>query len=227
MHPNRYIIYQCSNTACQFRFPAPDGLTQPTSCPKCGAEIRGVELEHPAQHVKVMANSTDGPIVAVLLDNIRSCFNVGSMFRAADGAGLSHVHLCGISPTPENPKVSKTALGSEFAVPWTYHTDGHAAVIKLKQEGFRIWALEGGQESQPIFSSVRQLAGGPLLLVVGNEVSGIDPGILALCDRVLSIPMEGFKRSLNVAVAFGIAVYFLRFGAQIGRAWENSETEKK
>lgn len=176
-------------------------------------------MEHPAQRVKVLDNSANGPTVEALLDNIRSCFNVGSMFRAADGSGLSHIHLCGLSPTPDNPKVSKTALGAEISVPWTQHLDGLTAVNLLKQRSYRIWGLEGGPRSQSLFSLGRLLAGSPILLVVGNEVSGIDPGILDLCDRVISIPMEGFKRSLNVAVAFGIAAYFLRFGIQIGQSW--------
>jgi len=176
-----------------------------------------VEFEHPNQHVKIQDRPVDGPIVEALLDNIRSSFNVGSMFRVADGAGLSHMHLCGISPTPDNPKTAKTALGAEYAVPWTHYSDGLNAVAMLKERDYRIWALEGGERSQPLFSMVRELSGPPILLAVGNEISGIDPGILDRCERVISIPMVGFKRSLNVAVAFGIAVYFLRFGVQIGQ----------
>src|ERR1035437_2754679 len=123
MTSHRYIIYQCLNSDCQFRFPAREDWSQGKVCPKCGADIQVVELEHPTRRVKIQDGPVDGPVVDALLDNIRSCFNVGSMFRAADGAGLRHMHLCGISPTPDNPKISKTALGAEYAVPWTQHSD--------------------------------------------------------------------------------------------------------
>ena len=220
MSSYRYNIYQCLNSDCQFRFPARHDWSQRNVCPKCGADLKIVELEHPAQHVKIPDEPVDGPVVEALLDNIRSSYNVGSMFRAADGAGLKHIHLSGISSTPDNPKISKTALGAEYAVPWTQYADALTAVNILKNKGYRIWALEGGERSQPLFSLVRELSGPPILLAVGNEVSGVDPGILNQCERIISIPMEGYKRSLNVSIAFGIAVYFLRFGMQIGQHWE-------
>jgi 23S rRNA (guanosine2251-2'-O)-methyltransferase len=220
MSPNQFNIYQCLNSDCAFRFPARQDWSQRNVCPKCGADLKIVELEHPAQRVKLPDEPVDGPVVEALLDNIRSSFNVGSMFRAADGAGLRHIHLSGISSTPDNPKISKTALGAEYAIPWTQYSDGLIAVNMLKNKGYRMWALEGGERSLPLFSLVRELSGPPILLAVGNEVSGVDPGILNQCERIISIPMEGYKRSLNVSVAFGIAVYFLRFGMQIGQNWE-------
>jgi tRNA G18 (ribose-2'-O)-methylase SpoU len=152
----------------------------------------------------------------VLLDNIRSVLNVGSMFRTADGAGIQHVHLCGITPTPDNRKLAKTALGAEDHVPWTHHNDGTAAAALLKDLGFQLWALEGGPGAEFLFDVVTEPLEGPLVLVVGNEVSGIDPGILAHCHRILQIPMMGVKNSLNVAVAFGIAAYALQYGSQRG-----------
>src|SRR5271169_6900638 len=108
MSSNHYIIYQCQSPDCQFRFPARAEGFQGIVCPKCGADTLVVEPEHPTQRVKIPERPADGPKVEALLDNIRSTFNVGSMFRAADGAGISHIHLCGISATPDNPKVSKT-----------------------------------------------------------------------------------------------------------------------
>jgi len=148
--------------------------------------------------------------LAVLLDNIRSAWNVGSMFRAADGAGLRHLYLCGLSATPENEKVAKTALGSELAVPWSHHMDGVQLCRELKAAGYRIWALEGGDRAEDLYQMGIPKEQ-PLLLVVGNELSGVDPGILAECERVVCLPMSGQKGSLNVAVAFGIAVYSLRY----------------
>jgi tRNA G18 (ribose-2'-O)-methylase SpoU len=147
------------------------------------------------------------------LDNVRSGYNVGSIFRTADGAGLRHLHLAGITPTPVHSKVRKTALGAESSIEWTYHRNSLAAVNQLKANGYRIWALEGGPMSSPLFGPAdtkQQIE--PILLIVGNELAGIDPGLLSICDRILYIPMLGGKTSLNVVVAFGIAVYQLTFG---------------
>jgi tRNA G18 (ribose-2'-O)-methylase SpoU len=134
------------------------------------------------------------------------------MLRTADGAGLRHVHLCGITPTPDNPKLAKTALGAEGAVPWTQYGNGLAAAVSLKKQGLRLWALEGGSRSESLFDARVDPKGPPIVLVVGSEISGIDPDILEHCERVLCLPMQGIKTTLNVAVAFGIAAYLLRFG---------------
>jgi tRNA G18 (ribose-2'-O)-methylase SpoU len=157
-----------------------------------------------------MDNRAVLPAMEVLLDNIRSIYNVGSIFRTADGAGISRLHLCGITPTPDNPRLKKTALGADAAVPWIHHLDGCAAAAGLKARGMRLWALEGGERSEPIQECVPDSDGRAVALVVGNEVSGVDPEILHQCDKILSIPMQGVKTSLNTAVAFGIAVYSLR-----------------
>jgi tRNA G18 (ribose-2'-O)-methylase SpoU len=133
------------------------------------------------------------------------------MFRTADGAGIRHIHLCGITPAPDHPKIAKTALGAEFVVPWTQHWDAVSTTAALKTAGLKIWVLERGGQSQSIFEVLTDLPTSTILLVVGNEVSGVDPGILELGDRVLHLPMQGAKHSLNVSVAFGIAVYTLRF----------------
>ncbi len=133
------------------------------------------------------------------------------MFRAADGAGIGRLHLCGITTTPDNPKLWKTSLGAELSVPWTYRPNGLIAARHLKQQGMRLWALEGGPGSVSILDAVHEVNETPLALVVGNEISGVDPEILGECDCIVHIPMLGYKRSLNVATAFGIAAYFLRF----------------
>ncbi|GAB4581216.1 MAG: hypothetical protein Fur0022_39630 [Anaerolineales bacterium] len=133
------------------------------------------------------------------------------MFRTADGAGLSHLYLCGYTSTPENPKVGKTALGAEQALTWSYHPNGLEIAQTLRAEGKRLIALEGGERAEPIFHLPPTDHTLPIVLVVGNEVAGVDPGILAVCDQVVSIPMMGVKESLNAAVAFGVAVYTLRY----------------
>lgn len=164
------------------------------------------------------AANPPGPEGAALLDNIRSSYNVGSMFRTADGAGLSCLHLAGTTPTPEHHGVAKTSLGAEFSVPWEYHRNGLEAAQQLKDAGYQLWALEVGSQSVPLFEALPAPDNPPILLVVGNEVAGIDPGILAICDRFIWIPMQGFKRSLNVATAFGIAAYHLRWSQRVPAA---------
>jgi len=160
---------------------------------------------------------TNGPIVEALLDNIRSVYNVGSIFRTADGVGLRHLHLCGITPPPNHPKTAKTALGAELAVAWTPYRNGLDTAVTLQERGYHLWAIEDSPQAESLFAERLFAApdlpeGSPVVLVVGNEIAGIDPEILARCDRVLRIPMLGQKKSLNVASAFGIAAYAVRFG---------------
>jgi 23S rRNA (guanosine2251-2'-O)-methyltransferase len=205
-----FEIRQCINPACGFRFPSRKNSSSPDLCPRCRASVRVVENLHNQPEGECNPTISE-PVVEVFLDNIRSAFNVGAMFRTADGSGLAHIHLCGMTPTPDNPKIAKTSLGAEYSTPWTYYPDGLSAVKSLKEKGLIIWALECSSSSVSIYESVNFLPEKPLLLVVGNEVTGVDPGILRVCERTISIPMQGYKRSLNVAVAFGIAVYTLRF----------------
>ncbi len=148
----------------------------------------------------------------VLLDNVRSLYNVGSIFRTADAVGASRVHLCGITPTPGNPRLAKTALGAEELVPWTHHNNAVAAAQMLKAQGMQLWGIEGGAEAEPLFETAPMPDDAPIVLVVGNEISGVEPEVLAVCARTLYIPMRGRKRSLNVTVALGIAAYYLRYG---------------
>lgn len=146
------------------------------------------------------------PLVAVL-DNIRSAYNVGSMFRTAECAYISELVLCGITARPPHKEIEKTALGATQLLPWRYFPDTLEAVRVLKNEGWRIAALEITDESVPI-----QAVGSehfPLALVVGNEVTGVDDRVLSTADLVVEIPQYGEKESLNVAVAFGIAVFLL------------------
>lgn len=140
----------------------------------------------------------------IILNNIRSALNVGAIFRTADAAGVSKIFLCGYTPTPEDNKVKKTALGAENFVPWEKHFQVWRVLEKLKKEGVQIVALEQTPKSidyrkfKPRF---------PVALIVGNEVSGLSDKILKYVDKIIAIPMYGKKESLNVAVAFGIAVY--------------------
>ena len=143
--------------------------------------------------------------IAVLLDNIRSAWNAGSILRSADGFGFSHAYFCGITPAPENEAVTKTALGAQDSVPWSYHKDAVKLVKGLKKTGCQIYALEEHQLAEDI--SRFPSPPGNAILIVGNEVTGVDPELLDLCDRILYIPMLGEKKSFNVSIAFGIAAY--------------------
>jgi len=144
----------------------------------------------------------------VLLDNIRSAWNVGSIVRSADGFGFAQAYLCGITPTPENEAVQKTSLGAEESVTWSYHKDALKLVKGLRKEGWKIVALE--EEERAVEIRRRGDPTSQTVLIVGNEVTGVDPELLDLCETIYYIPMQGQKRSFNVAIAFGIAAYALR-----------------
>ncbi len=208
----RYQVRQCGRDDCRFRFSVVEHSILGEECPKCGNATGLVSAPYRAHEVEVKKNLASGPELEALLDNIRSVFNVGNMMRTADGVGIRHMYLCGLTPTPENPKLAKTALGAERCVTWTQHRDGFAAAISLKERGLRLWALEGGPRAESLFETLGDLDGPPIALVVGGEVSGVDPGVLEHCERVLCLPMQGVKTTLNVAVAFGVAAYVLRFG---------------
>jgi len=151
----------------------------------------------------------------VLLDNIRSLRNVGAILRSADGVGVDHVHIGGFTPTPDHPKMAKTSLGAEASLQWTHHSDSVAAAELLRARGVELWALEGGPVSAPLFAAPTPEPGRAICLVLGHEVSGVDPRLLDLCAQVVRIPMLGTKGSLNVAVAFGIAAYAIRFNLRV------------
>ncbi|MFA5125020.1 MAG: RNA methyltransferase [Patescibacteria group bacterium] len=142
--------------------------------------------------------------IHVVLDNIRSLYNVGSIFRTADALGVSKVWLGGITGTPEQKGVKKVALGAEEAVPWEHIKQPWRAVEKLRRQGFKIVALELTKDSQNVKVFKPKF---PLALIVGNEVAGVSPALLSRCDAVVHIPMRGVKESLNVSVAFGIATH--------------------
>jgi tRNA G18 (ribose-2'-O)-methylase SpoU len=143
----------------------------------------------------------------VVLNDIRSLYNVGSIFRTADGAGLEKIWICGITGHPPDTQISKIALGAEKEVSWEYRRNVRELLKELKTRGYQIVFLEQLAESIPyqdFFPS------GPLCLVLGNEVSGVSEELLALCDRTIEIEMDGAKNSLNVSVAFGVVAYHLR-----------------
>jgi len=196
--------------SCNLRYPLTEGHSFGVRCPNCLGETRVVLKKVRSEEGEVReVRSKKGKVKAVLLDNIRSAWNVGSILRSADGFGFTHAYLCGITPTPELDAVQKTALGAEEYVTWSYHHDAVKLVKGLKLEGWQVSALEVDQRACPIFQFTDSRIPNPVVLIVGNEVTGVDPELLDLADHILYIPMRGQKRSFNVANAFSIAAYAL------------------
>jgi len=142
-----------------------------------------------------------------MLDSIRSLYNVGSMFRTSDGASIRKLYLCGYTPHPPREEIEKTALGSTKSVAWEYHVDPLDAVASVKAEGVRLCVLEHTTLSKPYYMVRKDDF--PICLVVGNEITGVSPQVIAMADIAIEIPMHGIKQSLNAAVAYGIALFEL------------------
>lgn len=142
----------------------------------------------------------------VILDNIRSALNVGSIIRTCDALGIMEVYFCGITPDPKNPKVQKTSLGGEKNIEIHSGMQTLPVVLDLLNQGVEIVALELTEKALPITDIE---VGDEVALVVGNEVSGVSSEVLEVTTAVAMIPMQGVKESLNVSVAFGIAAFEL------------------
>lgn len=146
------------------------------------------------------------PVVGVLED-IRSLYNVGSCFRTADGMLLERLVLTGYTPAPPRKEISKTALGAEKVVPWEHYPDRQEGIQGLRREGYAIWGVELTDDAVPLDRIGEIGVPDRLALVFGNELRGIRPETLALCDRTVMIPMAGVKHSYNVAVSFGVVMW--------------------
>jgi tRNA G18 (ribose-2'-O)-methylase SpoU len=138
--------------------------------------------------------------------NIRSLHNVGAIFRTADAAAITKLYLGGYTPCPPRPEISKVALGAECSVPWERCAQTWRTIEQLRGQGVQIIALENNVGSVEIYKFRPRF---PVGLLVGNEVAGLSPAMLRRADAVIGLPMYGQKESLNVSVAFGIAVYEL------------------
>lgn len=152
--------------------------------------------------------------MVVVLPDIRSTHNVGSIFRTADAAGVKKVFLCGITPQPvdqfgrKRSDISKVALGAEDYIPWEYVQSAVRLIGRLKKEGYTICAVEQSPKSVS-YKAFKAPKGAKIALIMGNEVEGLPKAILARTDHILEIPMFGKKESLNVGVAFGVVVFGL------------------
>ncbi len=207
---NEFIFEIRICESCGLRYPLQRGHTFGIRCPHCLGETRTVLEKVIGEEERMNAKPAvkKAGFRAVLLDNIRSAWNVGSILRSADGFGFDHVYLCGITPSPEQDAVTKTSLGAEDTIPWSLHKDAVKLTAGLKKEGWRIIALEEGVGAKEIGKRSKTRFE-KSVLILGSEVTGVDPDLLALCDEMLSIPMRGQKRSLNVAIAFSVAAFAL------------------
>ena len=143
--------------------------------------------------------------ISILLYNVRSLYNVGSVFRTADAALAQELILCGFTPHPPRKEIEKTALGAVDSVPWNYFKKTEDAVSYLKSKKIKLIALELTEKKRKYDSL--EISDFPMCLLVGNELSGLDNSILELCDDAIEIPMLGTKHSLNVSVVTGIALF--------------------
>lgn len=208
---SQFEFHQCTSPECGLRIPLDLDQYSGRFCPRCGAPLEKIALalngdfdRNPAQPLRR---------ISALLDNIRSAHNVGAIFRTADGVGVRQLYLCGFTPTPDDTDaIAKTALGAEASVPWSQHRNALALADDLRSKGARLIALERLPKATLIYRFRDEPPDErPWVLVVGNERAGVDPGLLERCDEVIALPMAGNKASLNVAVAFGAAAYWLSF----------------
>jgi tRNA G18 (ribose-2'-O)-methylase SpoU len=208
MPVSSFEIRICSS--CGLRYPLVEGHPFGTRCPACMGETQAVLGRELSAERRTLSREQEerGRKVAVLLDNVRSAWNVGSILRSADGFGFTHAFLCGITPAADHEAVTKTALGAEETVPWSYHKDAVRLVKGLKSEGWRAYALEDDPRAADLVHAADVREGSRAeVLIVGNEITGVDPDLLDLCDHIFSILMLGAKGSFNVAIAFSIAAY--------------------
>ncbi|HYF48211.1 MAG TPA: TrmH family RNA methyltransferase [Planctomycetota bacterium] len=215
------MLTQCPNPKCKFVFEVSDergGKNGP--CPQCGQVItfrsleivRAIERQHEALRERTQRSADPGmPRFSAVLEDIRSLWNVGSMFRSADGAGFQKLYLCGITGCPPNKAIAKTSLGAEDHIAWEHCNHALEVLPGLSAAGVQIVVLEKTDTSLLLSDALASgMIRAPLCLVVGNEVAGVCAETLATAATVCHLPMYGVKTSLNVAVAFGIAAYQIR-----------------
>ena len=152
-------------------------------------------------------NSDKMPVI-IVLDDVRSAYNVGSIFRTADAFRVSGIHICGISARPPHKDITKTALGATESVEWKYFANAMAAVTELKEDGYRVYAVEQVDDSISL-EQFNPEQGSKLALIFGHEVFGVKEELLPKVDGCIEIPQFGTKHSFNVAISAGIMLWEL------------------
>ena len=145
--------------------------------------------------------------ITIVLDNIRSSLNVGSVFRTSDAFLIEKIILCGITPTPPNKDIRKSALGSTNSVDWDYENNTIDAVLKLKKNNYQIIGVEQVKESTMLNNF--NISKDPIAIIFGNEVDGVNNDVINLCNEIIEIPQFGTKHSLNISVSSGIVIWEL------------------
>lgn len=201
----KYIILQCPNPQCNFRFPV-ETENYGIYCPLCGEQLLVNEYSLDNGYAQFYKKSSIHLECAI--DNVRSSYNVGSIFRSASAFSLKHLYLCGFTPTPDQLKVKKTSLGAEFLVPWSHQLNAIPLLEQKRTNGYRIYSIEASLTATSLLNYTVNTPENKVLIVLGNEIFGIDPEIRQLSDAILQIPITGDKKSLNVATAFSIAVFY-------------------
>lgn len=175
-------------------------------------KITNAELGRPS--LEEFAKQAKTPLV-VVLDNVRSAQNVGSFFRTGDAFAIEHIALCGITATPPNREIHKTALGAEESIEWSYYPTTAECITKLRDEGYRILAIEQ-VEGAVMLDNFQAEKGIKYAIVFGNEVMGVEQSVVDMCDGAIEIPQVGTKHSLNVSVSGGVVLWkiFRQIGAR-------------
>ncbi len=206
------IFWECD--ACGFRYVEAPFREPPRGnrCPRCDghAQIAAVVPAPRRENAGASPPPPASPRLAVLLDNVRSAYNVGAAFRTADGAGVECLYLAGITPAPPHRGVVKTALGADQRVPWQAHPNSVRLATMLQAEGWALWALETAPAAVSLPDLLQKTVPERVVVAVGNEVAGLDPALLVQADVMVALPMWGVKRSLNVISALAVALYGVR-----------------
>jgi 23S rRNA (guanosine2251-2'-O)-methyltransferase len=166
-------------------------------------KLKNIELNRLT--IDEFKNSPKWPVV-VILDNVRSMLNVGSIFRTCDAFNIKHLYLTGITPRPPHREISKTAIGAELAVSWSYHQDTKEIINELREQGFKIYGVEQTSDSV-LLSAWTPKGNDKVAVVLGHEIDGVSDQTLDLCDASIEVPQFGTKHSLNVSVCAGVILW--------------------
>ena len=199
---------ECTSPSCGFRYPDIEITHSIVPCPCCGKNaeiIHSIDLTESSN--PSTANNVQTKNIICVLDNIRSVYNVGSLFRTMAGFGIAEAILGGITPTPLHKSFRKTSMGAEDDMHWHSVNNAYQLCQSLKDDGYHLIALETNTEAKSINLYERPDADKSIVFIVGNEITGIDPSILKNSDQILSIPIKGRNKSYNVTVALGIGLY--------------------
>jgi len=204
------VIRECQNPVCKFRFPDINYLEDSIHCPICGSIAVIKETIDLTEDHRQNVNRRSPIEFSTILDNVRSVYNVGAIFRIAVGYGLGHVYLCGITPTPKHKNFTKASLGSENFIFWEKALNCVDQCKSLKDIGYQLLSIESAPESISLVKVQKEvLWSNKIAIIVGNEIAGIDPKVISLCDLIISIPIIGKNKSFNVTTALGIALFQL------------------